>query len=91
MPRWSADGKALYFITPERMLYSVPITLGVNPQWGAPVRLFQLALGTNYSAYFWPYSVSANGQKFLVMDQLEGGEAQPITVVTNWLAVAKRK
>ena len=91
MPRWSADGKALYFITLERMLYSVPITLGVNPQWGAPVRLFQLALGINYNSYFWPYSVSASGQKFLVMDALESLEAQPITVVTNWLAVAKRK
>jgi eukaryotic-like serine/threonine-protein kinase len=91
MPRWRGDGKELYFVTLERTLYAVPITLGPSPQWGAPVRLFQLPLWTSSNAAYWPYSVSANGQKFLVVDQLESGQAQPITVVTNWLAIAKRK
>jgi len=91
MPRWRADGKELFFVSPDRALYAVPITLGTSPQWGSPVRLFQWALGSGNNVAFWPYSVSANGQKFLVMDQIEDAGAQPITVVTNWLAVAKRK
>jgi hypothetical protein len=47
--------------------------------------------GISVNTAFWPYAVSANGQKFLVADQIEGAQQQPITVVTNWLAIAKRK
>ena len=51
----------------------------------------QREVAIKVSAGFWPYSVSADGQKILVMESLDaGGEAQPITVVTDWLAIAKR-
>ncbi len=78
------------FYISDAKLTAVPITLGASPQWGSPATLFPLPL-TIVNAAFWPYAVSADGQKFLVMESLDTGEAQPITVVTNWLAIAKRK
>lgn len=30
-------------------------------------------------------------QKFLVADQIGGAQEQPISVVTHWLVIAKRK
>ena len=89
-PRWRRDGKELFYIADGKLM-AVPITLGPSPQWGSAVALFPLQLAST-NAGFWPYSVSADGQKILVMESLDaGGEAQPITMVTDWLAIARRK
>lgn len=87
-PRWRRDGKELFYIADARLV-AVPITLGASPQWGSATTLFPLVLSSPQPA-FWPYAVSADGQKFLVMEPIDTAEAQPISVVTNWLAIAKR-
>lgn len=89
-PRWRRDGKELFYLSGGKLM-AVPITLAASPQWGSAVTLFPLALSSS-NVGFWPYSVSADGQKFLVMESLDlAAEAPPITVVTDWLAIAKRK
>lgn len=88
-PRWRHDGKELFYIS-DGKLVAVPITLGASPQWGSATALFPLTLSSSANA-FWPYSVSGDGQKFLVLESLDAAATQPITVVTNWLAIAKRK
>jgi hypothetical protein len=88
-PRWRRDGKELFYIANSRLM-AVPIALGASPPWGSAAELFPLPVTSTQAAY-WPYAVSAEGQKFLVMEALEAAEAPPITVVTDWLAAAKRK
>ena len=40
-PRWSRDGKELYYIAPDRKLMAVPVTLGPPFQPGVAVPLFE--------------------------------------------------
>ncbi|MEO8100776.1 MAG: hypothetical protein ABI811_23975 [Acidobacteriota bacterium] len=88
-PRWRNDGKELYFVSPDQKLMAVSMTLGASPQWGSPNSLLNVVMTSSNQA-FWPYTPSANGQKFLVREpSAEDAESHPITVVTNWLAISK--
>jgi len=80
-PRWSADGKAVYYIAPDRMMMTVPLVIaGHALQPGRPVSLFE----TNLIGYT-PYDVMPDG-RFLVSALPDAGVQQsvPVTVVLNW-------
>ena len=77
-PRWSADGKEVFYIAADRVMTAVPI--GISSKTvvlGTPVPLF----ATNLIGYT-PYDVAPDG-RFLVNSLLEA-QPQPITVVVNW-------
>ena len=77
-PRWSADGKEVFYIGADRMMTAVPIAVsGKALQPGNPVPLFL----TNLIGYT-PYDVAPDG-RFLV-NSLQDSQPQPITVVLNW-------
>jgi hypothetical protein len=80
-PRWRQDGHELYFISADRRLMAVPVTLGANLQIGMPRELFMTA-GMTY------FASSRDGQRFLINQPARGeaAAAAPITVVTNWQA-----
>jgi Tol biopolymer transport system component len=80
-PRWSADGKAVYYIGLDRMMTRVPLVVsGPTLQPGSPEALFEVnPIG------FTPYDVMPDG-RFLVSSVADSAVQQsvPITIVLNW-------
>ena len=85
-PRWSADGRELFYLAPDRKLMAVPIKSGATLEPGVAAELFQ----TRASGFF-PYDVAPDG-RFLVNTLSDSGGAQltSVTVVLNWRAPSPR-
>jgi len=86
-PRWSKDGKELFFFAPDNRLMAAEVKTETGSfEVGAIRPLFQSRLmGMSFR-----YDVSKDGKRFLVV----GGLPQPlspITLVTNWTAEVERK
>jgi Tol biopolymer transport system component len=89
-PRWSADGKQLYFLTGT---VPGPVTLmaaavEANARGGSPVsspkRLFEIRSPINLAANeLWSYSPHPDGMRFLVNALVESQEPT-INIFTNW-------
>jgi eukaryotic-like serine/threonine-protein kinase len=87
-PRWRRDGKELFYLALDRKLTAVTIRPGTTFEAERPHSLFQTAL--TLSAFRQEYSVSADGQRFLLNAPLETTES-PMTVVLNWPALLLKK
>ena len=84
-PRWRADGKELFYVDLDDRLMAVDITKkGDRLEWGAGRSLFPVAFGS--SAVDQGYDVAADGQRFIVLQSIEGSKTQPLTIVVNWQA-----
>ncbi len=85
-PRWSRDGKEVYFIAPDATLMAVPIrTTAASVEAGAPVTLFQtrrVGGGWNVIGRSHQYDVAPDG-RFLVNVETESS-APPLTLLMNW-------
>ena len=85
--RWSRDGKELFYVE-EQTLVAVSVSMAGDFSVGGATRLFEhpgLLTGGNYA----PYDVSADGQRFILAEQVgDGADAlEPsIRVVQNWFA-----
>ena len=85
-PRWRADGRELYYLSPDSQLMAVAVTPGDPPVFGNPARLFEVHLVAhpdrgNFAAY--EYDVSADGSRFLINRQI-AAPVTSMTVVLNW-------
>ena len=84
--RWRSDGKELFYIALDGMLMAVPIRIsGTSIEAGAPIPLFPTHVGgavqgTNRQQY----SVSRDGQRFLMNTVVAEADASPLTVILNW-------
>ena len=87
-PRWSHDGKELFYFTPGETLMAVDVnTAGGTVQLGIPKALFHASVlgGTGGApTVAWRWDVSRDGQRFLINTALEDVAASPVTVVLNW-------
>ncbi len=91
MPRWRADGKELFYLTLEGKMMSVAVSIdGPAFQSASAVFLFD---GTppQMRTPSYEYDVTPDGQRFLLIEPAQKPEVMPLTLVTNWLASAKRK
>src|SRR5262249_34501865 len=84
-PIWRWDGKELfYYHAPEGILMVAPVKAGASFDAGTPTPLFEFRaggfLGTPY------YSVTKDGQRFLLSTIEETVPNAPLTVVVNWAA-----
>ena len=80
-PRWSRDGKELYFVNLDSRLVAVKLALAagsVEPAAASP--LFHLRLS---GVPKHQYSVAADG-RFLVNEVVEDAASSQLTVVVNW-------
>ena len=87
-PRWSANGKELYFIAPDGKLMATSITVkGTTIESGVPFELFQTRIfgGGGEIIGREQYAVSSDGH-FLISVALDDGQASPITIIQNWRA-----
>jgi Tol biopolymer transport system component len=87
LPRWSADGKELFFLTGSGRMMSVQVhPAGSEFQNDPPRFLFQ----TRTAPKTWNlYDVTADGTRFLLNLPREWQVASPITVITNWTEKVK--
>jgi len=89
--RWRRDGKQLelFYLGLDSRMMTVPIRVVSNGQGieaGTPVSLFptSVAGGIGQNVSVWEYSVSSDGQQFLINSEAE--VTSPITVILNWKA-----
>ena len=85
-PHWAADGKELFYLTPDRQLMAVDVKLGSDFQAGAPKPLFPVGQIPATIGF----EVSADSRRFLMVVTPEE-PAPPITLVLNWTAELKKK
>ena len=90
-PRWAADGKELFFLSPESKIMAVPVKAEASFDTGTVVALFQANPGgiVAWSIQFM-YDVDQSGQRFLINIQVKNVETQPLSVVLNWDAGLKK-
>ncbi len=81
---WRADGKEIFYRSPEQMLMAVDVQAGETFQAGIPRPLFpgRVPSGPNRNRY----AATADGQRFLFVAPLGRESLTPTTVVLNWSA-----
>ncbi len=89
-PRWSGDGKELFYISPDSKMMAVEVSTNPVFKFRTPKVLFPAI--TSESPNVTPYDVTADGKKFLMITMAEGGApgTVPIMVVLNWTALLKK-
>jgi len=88
-PHWRRDGKELFYYMADGKLMTVPVGSGESFEPGAVVALFEFRSGSN-SSFTAPYTVTGDGQRFLVNAIVDAEPRAPLTVVVNWAAAVKR-
>jgi Tol biopolymer transport system component len=80
LPRWSGDGKELYYVTGDAV---VAVAIRPDGSFGAPRRLFDRSnFFLNFR--FHSYSVSPDGKRFLMIHRDPGSVPRQLNVILNW-------
>jgi Tol biopolymer transport system component len=79
-PRWSRDGRQIFFIQPDRKLIAVRFDPRTGMA-GAPRVLFQTRIAAERIAN-WQYDVAPDG-RFLI-NSLSSNTASPLTLISGW-------
>jgi serine/threonine protein kinase len=84
-PRWSSDGKELFYAAPDDSIVAVPVIPGSDLQTGPGAPLFRMETGIRN------FDVAPDGSRFLVSTPLEKSPESPIRVILNWPAALKKE
>ena len=84
-PRWSGDGKELFFLNLESTVMAATIDPSTGIATGVPRALFPTGLRRGFQRR--PYDVTTDGQRFLVPTMRP---PEPVQVVLNWRALLPR-
>ena len=77
-PRWSRDGRELFYWAPPGKIMSVSVTTTPAFNWSKPVMLFE-------GPYPLAYDVSADGKRFLMLKEANATTgANHFNVIVNW-------
>ena len=80
LPRWSRDGRALYYISGKQEMVRVSVTTGSSFQLGRQVPVFS----TSAIGAWTNYDIMPDG-RFLALVAESVAGTQPWTIRTNWL------
>jgi eukaryotic-like serine/threonine-protein kinase len=83
-PRWSTDGKEIFYQSADNKIMSAPVTSGTRFQAGEPTALFVLPKTIA------GWSPAPDGKRFLVLVGQGEAAQSPFTVVLNWQAGLKK-
>jgi hypothetical protein len=88
-PRWNKNGKEIFYVSLDSKMMAVPVKLlpdGQSLETGTPAALFpvRIAGGPLPGVNKHQYSVSSDGQRFLVNLAVDEGAVSPITLIYNW-------
>jgi eukaryotic-like serine/threonine-protein kinase len=87
-PKWGADGRELFYISPENKLMAVSLKPGSDTlEPSAPRELFPLPLRSTAAGA--TYEPSRDGQRFLVLTSPEAAK-QSLNVIVNWPALLRK-
>jgi len=87
-PRWSRDGKQIYYLSADFKLMAVYVSVhGDEFTAEVPRVLFPVRVKVINGSL---YDVSADGKRFLINTPVEQAEIAPLTLVQNWAASLKR-
>ena len=82
-PHLRRDGKELFYYTPDGKLMAVEVKSGTSFEVGAPRALFEFRSGSTIPTNG-PYTVTADGQRFLLNTLVDESGGAPLTVIINW-------
>jgi len=85
-PRWSRDGRELFYQTFDRHLVAVSVRTAPVLELGKPAPLFSFDGRRAWSNF----DVSLDGRRFLAVTRQLSADEQPLSVVLNWTADVKR-
>jgi hypothetical protein len=88
-PRWRGNGSDIVYLARDGKLMSVPIRCTSDSiEAGTPRTLFDAALpSVPFSRY--PYDLSPDGQRFLMLNAAPGRAPGRLTVILNWTGLLK--
>jgi Tol biopolymer transport system component len=86
-PVWRADGRELFFVSPDSVVMSVTVGQGATFESTAPVVLFKIPGDILNLSVIPQYDVSHDGQRFLMnLDTPTQGQRM-ITLVSSWTSL----
>jgi Tol biopolymer transport system component/predicted Ser/Thr protein kinase len=85
-PVWRADGKELFYLTPDFDFMAVPISYGAGFEIGTPAKLFNRRHHWGGNLSLRPYQVTSDGQRFVVIVPADNTGQSDFVVVQNWAA-----
>ncbi len=92
-PRWSRDGKKLYYRALDGNVMVVEVTAGVSFQYGTPKTLINAPPDLSTMRVSIPitvWDVSPDGNRFLLSTPAMESSPTPFTVVLNWTSLLKK-
>ena len=89
-PVWAQDGRELYYLGLDGGLKAVALQPGDHPQFSVPRRLFDTGLAPP-SPWVEQYGVSADGQRFLILQPLDDKVRNSVGVIQNWQALLQAR
>jgi Tol biopolymer transport system component len=92
-PRWSVDGRELFYVTPEGALISASVESGPSFRVIETRELFRHpALSQDFGVplSYSPYDVVSDAQRFLIRVPADAVAPRPIVTIMNWPALLER-
>jgi hypothetical protein len=86
LPKWSRDGKELFFVIRDEQLMAAQVKFANGT---LEVEKIQMLFGVILADRANTFDVSADGQKFLVVDEAVAS-SPPLTLVQNWTASLRK-
>jgi eukaryotic-like serine/threonine-protein kinase len=86
-PRWRSDGKELFYLSGDKKLMAAEVKTGSSFEARDPVVLFQTRSRQRISSQdMFSYSVSRDGNRFLINTIVDEPNAAPFSITLNWAA-----
>lgn len=85
-PQWRSDQGELYYLSQDRAIMAVPVSLSAGTDFGSPRKLFRTAIAGNPDDARDSYAVDSHGERFLIDNAITDNSDQAITVIVNWSA-----
>jgi Tol biopolymer transport system component len=90
-PEWRRDGKELFYIAADGKLTAVPVTTDEGRfNVGTPRALFDVEVPELNPPFMTDYTVTADGQRFLVNTVVDQPTRPALTVLLNWASGLKK-
>jgi eukaryotic-like serine/threonine-protein kinase len=91
-PRWRSDGKELFYLSADKKLMTAEVETGSSFKAMDPVVLFQTRSRQRISSQdMFSYSVTRDGNRFLINTIVNEPNAAPFSITLNWATEAEKQ
>jgi eukaryotic-like serine/threonine-protein kinase len=85
-PHWRGDGKELFYLDADGAMTAVPVDASDTFEVGSPTTLFRPGVISLNQMY----SVTRDGQRFLINTRPQNAISTPLTVIVNWASTLRK-